>query len=317
MQLAINALQKATELDRAYADAWANLAAASLVLSFYVADDFEAPRTAAERAARRAIELDPGNGFAHAVLGLYLDGQLDFEGALQAFDRAIELNPNESNSFLWKGITLCQLGFADQALGYFLQAERFDPIFANLQNWLANAYAMTGDVDSLRQHEERRRELDPTSGSNVPGAIGWLEGDLEAAYRAQLADAAASGQDTVTIEAVFAALRDPAQRPSSIQTLLEFNESSNRFTGVFWELMTIGAGAEAAEQWRSMRDGGRGLRAANALTSLWLPGVRPQLNDPAVVKLLEDSGVADYWRTHGPPDFCEQQADQTFRCGDS
>jgi TolB-like protein/Tfp pilus assembly protein PilF len=316
MRLAVDALQKATELDPAYADAWANLAAASLVLSFYLAEDFEAPRVKAEQAARRAIELDPGNGFAHAVLGLYLDGQYDYEGALRAFERAIELNPSESNSYLWMGITLCQLGFAERALAYFGQAERFDPVFTNLQNWMANAYALTGDLEGLQRHEERQRQLDPSFEGNVRGAVGFLQGDIEAAYQAQLADAAATGGDPAAIEAMFAALRNPAERPDSIKALLEINEGSNRFNGVFAELLAIGAVEEAAEQWRIMRDSGRGLRAVNALTSLWLPWIRQQLNHPAAVALLEDSGVAAYWRSHEAPGFCTRQPDNSFLCGE-
>jgi TolB-like protein len=157
MKLATDILKRVVELDPGFADAWANLAAASAVYSYYLEEGHEEYAEKAERAARQAISIDPQNGFAHAVLGLHYTRDLRWEDSLRELRLAAELNPNESNSLLWIAISLSELGYIEEALRYLKQAETFDPVFSNLQNWLATLYrpARPGPAGRIHCHDPR------------------------------------------------------------------------------------------------------------------------------------------------------------------
>ena len=139
------------------------LAGASIVRSFQVDEGARGLVEQSRNAANRAIEANPGTGFAYAVRGLLNIREQNWEAAMSDLDRAIELNPNESNSLLWKGIGLLILGYNEEALDYLLQAEKVDPVFALLQSWIVSAYSNLGDVEAVRRHAAK--EVEFTSGA--------------------------------------------------------------------------------------------------------------------------------------------------------
>lgn len=62
-------------------------------------------------AARRALELDDGLAEVHTVLGMYLGvHSWDWEGAERAFRRAIELDPEHARARHFYGYLLEALG---------------------------------------------------------------------------------------------------------------------------------------------------------------------------------------------------------------
>jgi hypothetical protein len=81
----VELLKQAVELDPVFADAWANLAAANIVVGYNVEDGFEELYRDGKLAAIRAIEIDPDNGFAHAVLGLAHAGEFAWDEAMREY----------------------------------------------------------------------------------------------------------------------------------------------------------------------------------------------------------------------------------------
>jgi tetratricopeptide (TPR) repeat protein len=63
-----------------------------------------------------AIELDPGNNYAHHELGLTLIKKGDFDGALAALDKAVKLAPQSAVSRHMRGNMLATLGRMDEAI---------------------------------------------------------------------------------------------------------------------------------------------------------------------------------------------------------
>jgi TolB-like protein/Flp pilus assembly protein TadD len=303
MSRAVETLQRAVEMDPGFAEAWANLAAASAVQSYYLEEGHEVLAEQAEQAALRAIEIDPGNGFAHAVLGLHHTRDLNWEDSIRELRLAIELNPNESNSLLWIAITLSELGYIQEALAYLKQAETFDPVFSNLQNWLAMLYHCIGDHETALIHEQKARQANPYFGLNTAGEYALVSGDLDRAEAETLLAAEMDNGNAVVVRAFFSALRDPARRDEAIATL-QANEARSGYNGVFTLLYRLGAVPEAIGAWHRLRERGRALRAANTLQSLWNAYDRPQLSHPALPAFFEETGMADYWRAHGEPDYC-------------
>ena len=221
LERSVSLLKQAVALDPGFADAWANLAAANIVYGYGREDDFEVYYRDGRQAALRAIQIDPKNGFAHAVLGLVNVGNLAWEDAMRELDLAIELNPNETNSLLWKGIALNGLGYVDQALAILQQAEQLDPVFTNLQYWLSIAYEGKGDFESARRCIQKIQRLDPGFNYVNLSRYELYSGNLDAAE--QIARASAmerSGSDLLARPHFSQHCGTRSRKDESVKTLL-------------------------------------------------------------------------------------------------
>jgi len=315
LERSVSLLKQAVALDPEFTEAWANLAAANIVYGFGREDDFEAYYRDGRQAALRAIEIDPDNGFAHAVLGLVHIGKFAWEDGMQELDLAIELNPNETNSLLWKGIALIGLGYIDQALAILQQAEQLDPVFTNLQYWLSQAYEGKGDFESVRRCIQKIQRLDP--GFNNVDLSGYelYSGNLDAAEQiARASEMQLTGSDLLAT-ALYSALRDPSRKDESVKILLANEDSTDATDELIGSLWRLGETTKALEKLKELYDRGRGLHAANLLGTLWNTYDQAGLSDPALPAFFEEMGMADYWRKHGDPDYCRVDGDQ-IRCGD-
>ena len=265
-----------------------------------------------QQAALRAIEIDPDHGFAHGVLGLIHMGAHSWDEAMREYELAIRLNPNETNTLLWKGIAFTSLGYVDQAIAMFQQAERLDPVFTNVHNWLAIGYGTKGDIENLRRHTQKLQSLDPGFPGNTLTILWLNSANLDIAedlMRAQ--ELKYLGTDSL-VAAMFSALRDAGRKEQAVNTLLA-NKALAKGGDLTPYLWTIGAVDETLANFHEQR--GRGLRIANSLPTLWAAYNRAQLSNPAMPAFFETNGLVDYWRKHGDPDYCRVDG-AAVKCGD-
>jgi TolB-like protein/Tfp pilus assembly protein PilF len=302
---ALDLLGQAVALDPQYDEAWANLAATTLVQAFAVDTGHAELETRSEQAAQMALQINPDNGLAHAVLGLAAVSRFEFELAMVELDRAIELDPQESNALLWKAIALSSMGYVDTAIEILQRAEAADPVFVNLQNWMVTAYSQKGDFEAARLHAEKAQQLDPEFPLNFNGEFSLSRGDIVGAREDWNANA--RREELPALQEIgrllYDALEDPAKREQSIGGIIALGEQSSYY-GIFWPLYRLGAADEAIRWIRQLREQGRGLRAGNELSALWMANDRKQLSHPALPAFFEEIGFADYWRAHGDPDYC-------------
>ena len=111
----------------------------------------------AKRAALKALELDPDLPEGHSALGLILSfHEWDWQGAERALRRAIELNPARRRPHLY-GAHLTALGSLDESRVHYQQAAAIDPlaIFSNGPSLAVTYYY-------LRDYERAIRELEMT-----------------------------------------------------------------------------------------------------------------------------------------------------------
>jgi TolB-like protein len=311
----IELLKNSLDIDPEFADAWANLAAASAVQAFSTKEGFRKLEEQSDHAAQRAIDLDPGNGLAHAVLGLRLTAKQQWEQAISELAMAIDLNPSESNSLLWMGITLNELGYIQQAIKIMKRGEFVDPVFTNMQSWLSNQYISTGELEKAQGHQDKAIELNPDWENIGFENLELSRGNLGLAEQEALASLDDdSNNEQINIKVFYEALRDPSKTGKSVPTSLsgQNGDLSNR---AFNYLLMLGAVDEAIRFWHEKNANGRGLRASNDLTFLWYVFNREQLNNPSLVPFFESTGMADYWRKHGNPDYCRVDGDQ-IECGE-
>ena len=312
VERAIELLKQAVELDSRFADAWANLAAANIVHGYDKEEGYEDSYRDGHQAALRAIDIDPDHGFAHGVLGLIHMGEHSWDEAMQEYELAIRLNPNETNSLLWKGIAFISLGYVDQAIAMFHQAERLDPVFTNVHNWLAIGYGTKGDIENLRRHRQKLRRLDPDFPGNMLTNLWMNTADLDLAEELMRAEELKFLGTDVLVEAMFSALRDPGRKEEAVKILLD-NKNLAKGKDLTTYLWTIGAVDETLADFRQQRE--RGLRIANSMPMLWAAYNRTQLSNPAILEFFEANGMVDYWRKHGDPDYCRIDG-ESVECGD-
>ena len=110
---AVDALEKATELNPDNAEAHMNLG-----VTLARMDQFEK----AVHALKKATELNPDNAEAHMNLGVTLARLQSFDEALEAFDEAIKVKPNYAEAFFKKAHTLCFHRNAPKEMDRFGQA---------------------------------------------------------------------------------------------------------------------------------------------------------------------------------------------------
>jgi tetratricopeptide (TPR) repeat protein len=161
IEQAIQIFRKAIDLDPAYADAHAGLAACYLLLPSYAYLPASEYLPLARKAAQRALELDPTSAEAHAVLGDAATQLGDFDTSIRHLCRALDLNPNYATGRQWHGEALKELGRMDEALAEFQKAEELDPLSPIIRACIADWYYLAGRTDEAIAESKRAVELFP------------------------------------------------------------------------------------------------------------------------------------------------------------
>jgi TolB-like protein/Tfp pilus assembly protein PilF len=118
---------RAVELDPSFALAWANLSVVQ-TLSYATYEPTAARLADAKRALDNAMKLQPDLGDAWFALGLYRYRALnDYEGALKAFEEAIERGVNRAMSLEFSGYVKRRQGKWEEALAQHKQSAELDP----------------------------------------------------------------------------------------------------------------------------------------------------------------------------------------------
>jgi tetratricopeptide (TPR) repeat protein len=157
-------LREAVALEPNYAAAWAGIADAYDVMSQL---GFMPPvegMAEARRAANKAIALEPDLAEGHVALAAILEAyDWNWKAAEREYKRAIELNPAHAGARAWYGMFLRDQGRLPEAIPQLELAYRLDPVSVNTIFNLANAYAMSGNLDAALRHAKICSEIEPTS----------------------------------------------------------------------------------------------------------------------------------------------------------
>jgi eukaryotic-like serine/threonine-protein kinase len=129
LQIAADYFRQAISEDPSYANAYAGLAQAELLMPFYNAGSSDEVFPKAKAAATRAIELDETSPEGHAALAMLLSYDFNFRQSEAEFKRAIRLDPNYATAHHWYGNTLLTtLGRFDEAIKEGKRAIELDPL---------------------------------------------------------------------------------------------------------------------------------------------------------------------------------------------
>lgn len=151
-------LADALALDGGYAPAWTWLGFLNTIDAYFeITGEFDASRVAECLAQlRHAIDLDPESACAHRGLSMALRLKRDFEAALAAAERAVELAPSSIDSWQMLSHALLYLGRAREALDTSLAVLPHGTVLSSY--WAAARSVMLWangqPVESLRHAEE-------------------------------------------------------------------------------------------------------------------------------------------------------------------
>ncbi|HZE68764.1 MAG TPA: protein kinase [Pyrinomonadaceae bacterium] len=162
LQTAISYYQKAIDLDPGYAVAYAGLANSyrALTLSGEMPPTEWLPK--AKLMAQKAISLDDSLGEGHAALGIvtfFYDWK--WTEAENEFKRALELDPNSSDTHQFYAIMLMGVGRRAESVAEINRAVELDPLnlLTNAQEAQVLFYA--GQYDQALASARKASELDP------------------------------------------------------------------------------------------------------------------------------------------------------------
>jgi len=165
----IEDFERAIQLDEKYAPAYAGLASAHALLAI-APFDFLPPREAmpkAEKAARKALELDSSFAEAHTALALVNHHyHWKWEEAAAGYELAIELNPDHADTHLWYSWLLLALGRRDAAFDEIEQTmsivQETDPHrLVAVHTTRAAAYYFGREYQRAVEECEKAEQLDP------------------------------------------------------------------------------------------------------------------------------------------------------------
>ena len=173
LKLGIGYLEQALTLDPGYASAWAELGACHALRGFDEFADLPPRETMpkAKEAIRRALELDPSLGEAHAWAGVVaLLYDWNPREAERELVRAITLKPRYSLAHLWYGIVLACQGRHDEAVRSAVRAQAMDPLSLVVHVTAGRIYYWARRFDEALQAARTALEMEPRH----PFAYVWL-----------------------------------------------------------------------------------------------------------------------------------------------
>lgn len=296
LESASKEFEAAATLDPQFAKAWTGQALFWAVLNAYthktVADAHDRARTA----ARRALSLDPESVESMAVLGITTKNP---SVAFEYFDRAIELNPSNANTYHWYSVRLAGLGDPEASVAMARKAWSLDPRAPNnsyVLAWGLSGLGYNGEAEQITQ-ELLRYAPEHLFGLRMMLVLKILSGECASArqYGDKLAELLNKEVNSTQVYMDLCQQDNPALRAAAVKTvstwpLFAFNNpaepnlSSGQSTiTLLTELGELDAAWQLLEKYNTLA----GIR-----TRITENGISLQC-DPRVQKLAERLGKSD------------------------
>ena len=157
--------EKAVAKDPTYAAAYAGLAELYAIWGWRLAKDpmagYADARLLTRQWAQKALALDSGRAEPHAALAWVSQQEWDWQTAERAYRRAIEVNPSYATARIWYAMYLYGMERFDEAVVQARRAQQLDPASPFVNTMTGRALAFAGRMDEAMAFWQRALELDP------------------------------------------------------------------------------------------------------------------------------------------------------------
>lgn len=253
--------------------------------------------------ARHALDLDPGDIYAHAALGLVASHNHDWVTVKKEYDAALAQSPNDQVMRSIIGMWLGRLGYGEQALSEFETNYSSDP----LSYW--GTYNLATELDTLGRHDEARHYLDLLPGLEsepewLTVTARWRNAVWRHDYTAArhfVGQMPGQEDETTAYAAVTEALLDPARWPQAEAAIAAAEAKS----GSASPLRLFAPPLNAAPILASFEPGDQQPDGK----ILWTVDFTALHRDPAFQSFLQRMKFIDYWRSNGWPPQCKPEGD--------
>jgi TolB-like protein/Tfp pilus assembly protein PilF len=182
---AIEMLEQAVQLDPKFADAWARLAEACVLIGTTQEPHPRWLKRASE-AIRKALSLDRHSAEAHCARGRLLwtpAEKFKNRPALRAFREALQINPGCHAARIWQCLVLLHLGLHEEAREGLMEALAAQPDDAFTLVFIGQCAMYRCDYAEAREYNARALSLDPSHiwGNGFSPGVALYEGRLEEA----------------------------------------------------------------------------------------------------------------------------------------
>ncbi|MEY2539973.1 MAG: hypothetical protein QOG67_3713 [Verrucomicrobiota bacterium] len=161
---ALEAAQRATQIDPSFGFAWTRLA--ELQFSFG-----RVPQSI--QALEKGFELSPRNAAAHALRGFLASAENKINDAKEAFEKAMDIDGALGNAWLGRGLCFIRQGKDELGRLDLQTAAVLEPNRSMFHSYLGKAFSNVGNEQKARLELDRAKELDP--GDPTP----WIYSALE------------------------------------------------------------------------------------------------------------------------------------------
>ena len=269
----------------------------------WIMEDRESPLLTIGRGlVTSGLELDPAQPEGYAAMALAHALAYEWEEARAMADRAVELANNRVLNPIYN--------VAYNNLGHFsiaqeLSRRRFqaDPLDPGAMRSMLQAYNSAGDDEGVLQMAALLEERDiPYQRINTVGALA-RSGDLAGAIAAVTPTVQRWGLPEGTAAGYVNAMLGESE-PQLVAVARQAAASGAvPLANALWMGMNVGAPADWVFETASaaLAEG-----KLNQIAFLKPENARYR-QDPRFVELMEGLGLADYWRTVEPPDFCREE----------
>lgn len=292
-------LEEAVARDPGFAEAWAVLSGVHWVLPDYTGIGRSEAIASALAAAERARKLDDTLALPYSVLAQIAQSGGDRIVSERFFDEALARDPRDSTSLLWRGMHYLSVGNLAKAERDLQQAYETDPLTGITLGWLSWVRALRGDRKAGEEGLQRALDLGWLFASRLHASLALADQDRQRAlsdlrfYFSRVPDP--TPETRAVVEAIYAALDDPAQRAALYTATLA---DRTRVEGAGWGPILAALGmhreAVAIELDDSLPRGRYNLY-------VWAPNERGMLAEPGFLELAERDGLLAYWKAKDIP----------------
>lgn len=310
MNKAIELLEQAILIDAEFAAAYEELAAVFMAIPGYSQrpnDRVEIVNPKAMAAAQRAKELDPTLSKPYAILAGRSGVATDYVAARAGFERALALTPNDPEIRIWYGMMFSAVGDLEKAFEQFSWAHRVDPLSGLTNRWMGIGLWRLGRDEEARSYLDTAIALGDVN-ARIRRSKDHIENaEFDDAHQLLIVWARNHGIDTEWVRVYLAAVKNPARRDRAIDWVREL-EKTHRDIGAL-TYADIGALDDAfASADKALANG-----AMMFLTDVPDRQYRDFRRDPRFARLVQRTGLIDYWNTHGWDGYCQLEGEET-RC---